>query len=289
MKKYAIYPGIEVLETNECTKLLPALAAPPQATQNILEINYCHKGRMERRMADGCLQYLGEGDLFLNTGYNQSKTAGLPLGYYQGITIIIDLVTAAAGLPALLPGLSVNLIQMAGRLFEQDDCLFLSARKSIDTIFHSIYTIPDEAKVSLLRLKVLELILYLHYLDIDAERCRKTYTRPQVDLIKQVHDQIVSNPGCRFTIDELSRRFCISPTTLKTNFKGVYGTSIMTYIRQYRIKHAATLLRESGKSIAEIAEEVGYESQSKFGAAFKEIMKCSPMEYRQKSSAPKQE
>ena len=45
---------------------------------------------------------------------------------------------------------------------------------------------------------------------------------------------------------------------------------------------AAALLHESDMSIAEIGRLVGYESQSKFTAAFKESYGCLPKEYRKK-------
>lgn len=76
--------------------------------------------------------------------------------------------------------------------------------------------------------------------------------------------------------------YCISPTTLKTYFKGIYGTSIASYIKEYRIKNAAISLRQTKMSIADVALSVGYESQSKFAGAFKKVMGISPLEYRKK-------
>ena len=48
------------------------------------------------------------------------------------------------------------------------------------------------------------------------------------------------------------------------------------------MEKAAALLHESDMSIAEIGRLVGYESQSKFTAAFKESYGCLPKEYRKK-------
>lgn len=42
------------------------------------------------------------------------------------------------------------------------------------------------------------------------------------------------------------------------------------------------MLRESNKSIAEIAQAVGYDSQGKFTAAFKSFFRILPSEYRKK-------
>ena len=46
------------------------------------------------------------------------------------------------------------------------------------------------------------------------------------------------------------------------------------------MEKAASLLRETELSVAEIAAQVGYESQSKFTAAFKEQFGKLPKEYR---------
>ena len=60
-----------------------------------------------------------------------------------------------------------------------------------------------------------------------------------------------------------------SKTTLKNVFKAVYGTSLAAHIKEHRLLQAAELLCHSQDSMAEIAAKVGYESQSRFSAAFK--------------------
>ena len=51
-------------------------------------------------------------------------------------------------------------------------------------------------------------------------------------------------------------------------------------MKEHRMERAAALLRETDLSVAEIAGQVGYESQSKFTAAFKEQFGQLPKEYR---------
>ena len=72
----------------------------------------------------------------------------------------------------------------------------------------------------------------------------------------------------------------MNPTTLKTLFKSVYGSSLAAHMKEHRMERAAELLRESDMSVAEIANQVGYESQSRFSAAFKEYYGQLPKEYR---------
>lgn len=95
------------------------------------------------------------------------------------------------------------------------------------------------------------------------------YSAEQLDTIRRVHDLLTENLDRRYTIDELSRRFLINPSSLKEMFKAVYGKSLAAHIKEHRMELASKLLRETGLSIAEIAERVGYENQSKFSAEFK--------------------
>ncbi len=102
----------------------------------------------------------------------------------------------------------------------------------------------------------------------------------QVEVIKKIHDRLTENLSRRITIEELAKEFYMNPTTLKTVFKDVYGTSVAAHIKEHRMERAAELLGATEMSINEIAYQVGYVSQSKFSAAFKESYSMTPVEYR---------
>lgn len=51
-------------------------------------------------------------------------------------------------------------------------------------------------------------------------------------------------------------------------------------MKEYRMRKAAALLFAGSSSVAEIAAAAGYGSQSKFAAAFKQVMQLAPSEYR---------
>ena len=84
----------------------------------------------------------------------------------------------------------------------------------------------------------------------------------------------------RFTIEELSKQYLINTSTLKEVFKAVYGLPIATYMKEYRVHQAMKLLRETDATIADIAAQVGYETQGKFSKAFKDVTQVLPTEYR---------
>ena len=97
---------------------------------------------------------------------------------------------------------------------------------------------------------------------------------------KKVHHYLLEHIDERITIEELSAKFLINPTTLKQAFKKAYGDSIASHMNEHRMKHAAKMLGETDKNIAEVAKAVGYESQSKFTAAFQKYYGTAPLKYK---------
>ncbi len=106
----------------------------------------------------------------------------------------------------------------------------------------------------------------------------------QIALIHEVHEYLVQHLEEKITIDTLSRQFHMNATTLKSVFKTVYGDSLAAHIKEHRMERAAELLTETGMTIAEISCRVGYDSQSKFSAAFKSQYGILPKDYRKGSS-----
>jgi AraC-like DNA-binding protein len=108
------------------------------------------------------------------------------------------------------------------------------------------------------------------------------YQSELIETIRKIHDRLLRRMEQRITIEELSKQYLINPTTLKNAFKSVYGTSLAAHIKEHRMEQAAKMLRETNMTIAEIAQAVGYDSQSKFTAAFKSFYQVLPREYRKK-------
>lgn len=109
------------------------------------------------------------------------------------------------------------------------------------------------------------------------------YPLDQLEIARKVHDELLQHMERRVTIEELAKQYLINPTTLKAAFKSVYGTSLAAHIREHRMEQAAKLLRTSDMSIAEVAQAVGYDSQSKFTTAFKAFFHMLPREYRKQA------
>ena len=155
--------------------------------------------------------------------------------------------------------------------------------KNVDLFLHyfiSLITFKDYASLHYYQLKALEL---LYYLKNPVLFKQEHYSNELVETVQQIHDDLVCHLDKRFTIEELSNKYLINPTTLKNAFKSVYGTSIASHVNIHRLKKAQTLLIESHESISEIALLVGYKNPSKFSESFKHYCNMTPNEYRKQN------
>lgn len=280
---FNVFPGIDLIyqefESASC-------AVMTHTDDNIIELNYCHEGRAEYRMKDGSLIYLGEGDMIINTMRNHSDNIEFPLKHYKGFTVIfyIDKFAEEISRIKLLNDLNIDFYALCEKLLANTQHLMIYSRDKIDQIFNAMYSAPKASRKTYFKLKMLELLVFLNFFEVSSEEQRKLYFQQQVDIIKHINKQITENPKANFTIEALARQNCISSTTLKTYYKEIYGIPIAAYIRANRMRHACTLLSQPQINISDVAREVGYNSPSKFAAAFKKFMKISPMEYRKKVS-----
>ncbi|MDE7247690.1 MAG: AraC family transcriptional regulator [Lachnospiraceae bacterium] len=273
-----LYPGIELTYLTLTTDHFSVHHA---ALDHILEIDYCHSGRIGWEMGNGNSVYLGQKDFSLHTlKACADSVISLPNGDYEGLTISIDLRELTDNPPEALSGTGITGTFLYDRFCKNSPITSLAGNEQTESIFSAFYDQPEHLQPAWQKIKVLELLLYLGGLKDDPKNSLTEYQSEQIEIIREIHKQLEEHMDQRFTIESLSKQYLINPTTLKTMFKSVYGTSIAAHMKEHRMERAAKLLRETGLSIAEIAESVGYDSQSRFTAAFKTYWGKLPKDYR---------
>ncbi|MGI5933853.1 MAG: helix-turn-helix domain-containing protein [Lawsonibacter sp.] len=251
---------------------------------HVLEVNHCRRGRIGWDMKGGTSVYLGPGDLDVHTmDCCAVSTINLPLGYYEGITVALDLEQLERTPLPLVEEAGIDACALLDRLCPGGEPLALPAGAASARIFDPLYTAPERLRLPYCRLKALELLLFLEALEPEREKRLDRYYSRQVETIQEIHALLTGDLGRRYTIEELSRRYLINTATLKAVFKAVYSQPIGAYMKEYRLRRAMELLRQGGESIAEIAAQVGYESQGKFTEAFKAYTHQLPTEYRRQN------
>ena len=89
----------------------------------------------------------------------------------------------------------------------------------------------------------------------------------------------------KITLQSLSERFSISASHLSRMFNQAFHCSPINYLINARMARATEYLGRTNKSIAEIAELVGYENHFYFTNLFIKRIGCSPTEYRERLSS----
>jgi len=87
-----------------------------------------------------------------------------------------------------------------------------------------------------------------------------------------------------WTVAELAREVGISRTVLMERFRYFLGESPIAYLTRWRLQLGARALTSTSRSVAQIAAEVGYESESAFNRAFKREHGVPPAKYRRERS-----
>ncbi len=81
------------------------------------------------------------------------------------------------------------------------------------------------------------------------------------------------------TLQELAQELGTNRNKLNQLFQRGLGVTPKAFCVQRRIERAQALLREGRLNVAQIAETVGYQHQSSFAAAFREVVGMCPRDY----------
>jgi transcriptional regulator GlxA family with amidase domain len=93
----------------------------------------------------------------------------------------------------------------------------------------------------------------------------------------------VSHP---WTIAELAKEVGLSRSALVERFSRFLSLPPMTYLTRWRLQLAARALTTTPRGTADIAGEVGYESEAAFNRAFKREFGLPPARYRRETKHP---
>lgn len=87
------------------------------------------------------------------------------------------------------------------------------------------------------------------------------------------------DPSRGWTLQELAHIAGMSRSSFAEKFRHKVGQPAMGYLIHWRMLKAAELLANTSSSVGEIAQSIGYESESAFSAAFKRVLGLTPRQY----------
>lgn len=98
--------------------------------------------------------------------------------------------------------------------------------------------------------------------------------------LKKLFDHISAHPDEKLSVAAAARLAQLSTPQFLKLFKQVAGMTLVAYLNHVRLSNAVQLLRETDRSIADIASEVGFSDQSYFDKRFKRAFGQTPKEFR---------
>lgn len=128
-------------------------------------------------------------------------------------------------------------------------------------------------------LAVMEHAVYTFIEEVNS--LKQSETAPAyIEKAKQYIRNHISKP---ISIQDIADSLEISKEHLMRQFHKYTGCTISEYVNRERIHAAQNMLTFSDYTIEQISNYLQYSSQSYFGRIFKEIVGCTPREFRKKS------
>jgi len=98
--------------------------------------------------------------------------------------------------------------------------------------------------------------------------------------LKKLFEHIGAHPEEKLSVSAAARIAQLNTPQFMKLFKQVAGMTLVAYLNHVRLANAARLLRETNRTIAEIAFAVGFSDQSYFDKRFKRAFGRTPKDFR---------
>jgi AraC-like DNA-binding protein len=99
-------------------------------------------------------------------------------------------------------------------------------------------------------------------------------------LLLRARDRIDLHYREPLDVPALAAVACMSPAHFTRSFKTAFGETPHRYLQRRRIERAMERLRRTDRTVSDVCIEVGWTSFATFSRTFREIVGCSPSEYR---------
>jgi AraC-like DNA-binding protein len=101
-------------------------------------------------------------------------------------------------------------------------------------------------------------------------------------LVARARDLIEQSYTRRISLSSVAGSLAVSPNYLSRLFRAETGVTLTAYVQRARLDRAKQLLAESGRTISEIAYQVGYQNYRDFYRNFVKYESVSPRQMRRR-------
>ena len=285
MLRTFIFPDIHVYRFSFTpTAANESFIIAPNTPDPHFEAFYCTNGAIHLKRTRKRQMTVNAQEILLVSGSDSIEKVSIE-GPLEGVLVAADRLTAQDSLEkhcALVSHLHIDISLLNQRMEEHEGCVLLQKTIWSSATFATLVELDASEQGRFCMWKSVELLFLL---------CNHNHllepTLPEIQpdnylsyLIVEICTYMKQHLDEPLTISALSHRFGISQTSLKKEFRRLYGKTIRTWLQEQRMELAAYLLRHSTMTVMSIAQECGYSSTSQFNTTFKNLYNCTPSQYR---------
>ena len=283
-------PGVQVYQVE--LPVIPKVNMDHRAADvpsACMEILFCQEGRLLAELSEDRLLTVEEQETLMVSDVPQLRSMQV-IRNLKGILVTVEVQTARDYfVPACTAtGLKLDAAFVKVRMEAQKGYWVLSDKLWSQVLFEHLGRLPETARGRYCIFKTVELLYLL---------CMKSAS-PKEEVVPGNSGYIVrsiidaraymeSHLSEKLTISDLSDRFSISPTSLKSGFRRMHGTTIHRWLMEQRMKRARELLQSTDMTIQQIAQMVGYDGVSQFNVIFKQYYGLTPGQFAKMSETVK--
>lgn len=112
----------------------------------------------------------------------------------------------------------------------------------------------------------------------ETEETQSGGTVRAINRAQSVRSYVLAHIDDDLSLNRIARELGLSVESMQRAFKAAYGSTIVDFIREYRLHQARQALISEGISISEAAYRAGYSNPANFSTAFKKLFGLTPSE-----------
>lgn len=121
---------------------------------------------------------------------------------------------------------------------------------------------------------------FKNYLGEDMKECLEILETESIKPIRQAKQYIKEHYNEKIVLEDIASIVDLNPVYFSVLFKKETGSNFSTYLTNSRMEMAKKMIRSSNKTIAAIADEVGYKDTRYFSQIFTKTVGIKPALYR---------
>ncbi|WP_436517070.1 helix-turn-helix transcriptional regulator [Ekhidna sp. To15] len=268
-----------------------------EASSDTLEIDSC---RFEEPLI--AIAFYGSGNVDLTVRYGEAEkafqyTKGLALSFYADDQVAFEhSIAPNKNLECIVIATTVRNLDLLpfqeGELFKdllhelanpkdhyvEGPSFYMTPEMQgiVDAIFANQYA--GKTKMMFMRSQIIALLS--HFFGQLGQKEDTSLKMDHRSKLNEAKDILLSNLENPPSLKKLSEQLGINTTTLKKEFKAVFGAPVFKYLQNERLTTAHNLLNEQKATVQEAAWSVGYDSLGSFSNAFEKKFGYRPSQIK---------